>query len=534
MTKKVQLALAAALSLALIAMPATAADYVISEAGGEMAWALGKAYGNASLVVTGPNSFHYARNFVDGEAPSFSVYDELGELADGPYKWSLTVTSKVSDSLREDMAAARVAGDAAYLQSLKDQGLFSSNVYSGSFLKLNGSLVIPELSAVSEGDSDVVGAAKALPSKAQTFTTDLIVQGSECVGIDCTSTESFGFDTIRLKENNLRIKFDDTSSSASFPGNDWQLTANDSANGGANKFSVDDITSGKTPFTIAAGAPNNTLFLADTGRIGIETNNPAVDIHTVDGNTPTLRLEQDGSDGFTPQTWDLAGNETNFFLRDVSNGSKLPFRVKPGAADDSIFIDGEGRTGFGTDSPSQDLHLLSTDGDGQFLIQETHATATQRVLLKLENKGVPSFQMEDTDSTEKWAFSVKTNEFEISKGGTGVSEFRVDGSGNVTILGTLTTAATTYPDYVFRDGYELMSLDDVEAFIEANGHLPNVKSEEEVEFGKRVNMTELSISLLEKVEELTLYTIDQHKTLAQQNELIRQLEARLATLEAGK
>jgi hypothetical protein len=52
---------------------------------------------------------------------------------------------------------------------------------------------------------------------AQVFTTDVIVQGSECVGFDCATSESFGSDTLRLKENNLRIHFDDTSSSASFP-----------------------------------------------------------------------------------------------------------------------------------------------------------------------------------------------------------------------------------------------------------------------------------------------------------------------------
>ena len=57
---------------------------------------------------------------------------------------------------------------------------------------------------------------------------DLIVQGSNCVGLDCVNNESFGFDTLRLKENNTRIKFDDTSSSAGFPANDWMLSANDS------------------------------------------------------------------------------------------------------------------------------------------------------------------------------------------------------------------------------------------------------------------------------------------------------------------
>ena len=46
---------------------------------------------------------------------------------------------------------------------------------------------------------------------------DTIIQGSACIGLDCVNNESFGFDTLRLKENNTRIKFDDTSTSPGFP-----------------------------------------------------------------------------------------------------------------------------------------------------------------------------------------------------------------------------------------------------------------------------------------------------------------------------
>ncbi|MBM4255389.1 MAG: hypothetical protein FJ147_05770 [Deltaproteobacteria bacterium] len=91
----------------------------------------------------------------------------------------------------------------------------------------------------------------------QVVADDQIVQGSTCVGFDCVNNESFGFDTIRLKENNLRIKFDDTSTAAGDPSVDWQLTANDSASGGANKFSIEDIANAKVPFTILGGAPTN-------------------------------------------------------------------------------------------------------------------------------------------------------------------------------------------------------------------------------------------------------------------------------------
>ena len=99
---------------------------------------------------------------------------------------------------------------------------------------------------------------------------DLIVQGSACVGLDCVDGEAFGFDTIRLKENNTRIKFDDTSTSVGFPNNDWQLTANDSASGGLNKFSIENTTVATVPFTIVGAAPTNSLFVASTGRVGLQ------------------------------------------------------------------------------------------------------------------------------------------------------------------------------------------------------------------------------------------------------------------------
>lgn len=190
----------------------------------------------------------------------------------------------------------------------------------------------------------------------QVIADDLIVQGSLCVGLDCVNNESFGFDTVRLKENNTRIKFDDTSTSAGFPANDWQLTANDSASGGANKFSIEDVTGSKVPFTVTAGAATNSIFVDSTGRVGFRTNTPVLDLHVNTSNTPALRLDQNSSGGFTAQTWDIAGNEANFFVRDVTGGSRLPLRIRPGAPTSSIDISASGNVGVGTSSPAALIH----------------------------------------------------------------------------------------------------------------------------------------------------------------------------------
>lgn len=207
----------------------------------------------------------------------------------------------------------------------------------------------------------------------QRISDDLIVQGSACIGLDCSNGEGFGFDTLRLKENNLRIRFQDTSTSGSFATTDWQITANDSANGGLNKFSIDDIDSGTTPFTLRAGAPHNSLYVASNGNIGFGTATPQVNLHMHGNNSPTIRLDQNNSAGWSPQTWDISGNEMNFFIRDVTNNSTLPFRIISGAPTSSFYIDDDGDIGLSTSTPDGlfDIAHPVNANDHAFLVTHT-------------------------------------------------------------------------------------------------------------------------------------------------------------------
>jgi hypothetical protein len=179
-----------------------------------------------------------------------------------------------------------------------------------------------------------------------------IVQGSLCVGLDCSTTETFGFETIKLKENNTRILFDDTSTSAGFPNNDWQLVANDSNSGGANKFSLQDVTNSKFPFEVMATAPTDSIFVATSGKVGFGNANPGLNLHITATDTPAIRQEQTNGGGFTAQTWDIGGNEANWFVRDLTGGSRLPFRIRPGATTSSIDISSDGDVGINTASPN--------------------------------------------------------------------------------------------------------------------------------------------------------------------------------------
>ena len=70
------------------------------------------------------------------------------------------------------------------------------------------------------------------------------------------------------------------------------------------------------------------------------------------------------------------------------------------------------------------------------------------------------------------------------------------------------TSSTYWPDYVFGDGYNLMSLRELERYVTENKHLPGVPSAQEVEEQGDVDLGAMNALLLEKVEELTRYVID--------------------------
>ena len=347
------------------------ADEMISSSG--IYWTPKVNYSQLTLTISRPDGTVYRKTFNSGGTPYVDLSSIYGDnYMDGSYIYELRVTPQVSRRVR--------SGDNDELSSrepVNDPSLLGPElIQTGAFLVQGGAIVSdnmkePRVNAgISTGQEGLSGTAD------QVFADDLIVQGSACIGIDCVNGETFSFDTIRLKENNLRIKFDDTSSTAGFPNVDWQLTANDSASGGANKFSIDDITNSRTPFTVISGAPTNSLFVSSGGRVGFGTSTPVLDLHKVSGNTPGIRLEQNNSSGFSPQTWDIAGNEANFFIRDVTGGSRLPFRIRPGAPTSSIDISASGHVGFGTASPGFPIHLVTDSSTNAAIVAEQTSGAT--------------------------------------------------------------------------------------------------------------------------------------------------------------
>jgi len=420
----------------------------VSNLGSSLRFEINAAYESGSLAVTGPDGYAYTKEFKAGASPEIRLSDSRGEkLPDGQYTYELRLTPNISAETRATLKAAREKGTSAYevTRELRRRGALPPTlVQSGGFTIVNGTAVTA--GATEDGRqarvtteapaTTVVSAAPAVTTGRTNFkiqrhhprfmffdfviADDLIVQGSTCTGLDCVNGENFGFDTLRIKENNDRIQFDDTSSSAGFASNNWQIRANSSASGGGNFLAfVDQGTTGNSEtgtivFEVDAGAPANSLRVSSGGNVGIGTATPVLDVHVNTTDTPAMRLEQNNSGGFTAQTWDVAGNEANFFVRDVTSGSRLPFRIRPGAPTSSIDIAASGNVGIGTASPSVTLDVF---GNTTLLGADQNLTTRTTATTKISRLAAPPFTSTNLNVAVTGAVNTSTDNIVALGGG---------------------------------------------------------------------------------------------------------------------
>ena len=499
-------------------------------------------YARLILRVSTPSGEVFSKEFEAGTLPSFKLIDDGGsKMPDGQYVYELRLTPHLDREVREALAAARSKGDDEVVRDLQRSGKIPTQiaVQSGTFSVKEGVVYfggIEEPKTPGAAGASIQSAGKKKDGGVGILDVvtpdDIIVQGSACIGLDCVNNESFGFDTIRLKENNTRIKFEDTSV-GSFPSTDWQLTANDSASGGANKFSIEDITGARVPFTITAGAANNSLFVDSTGRVGLRTSTPVLDLHINTSNTPAHRLEQNSSGGFTAQTWDIAGNESNFFVRDVTGGSRLPFRIRPGAPTSSIDISSSGSVGIGTASPADVLHVRGGNVQG-IRIETTSNAADVDFFNQGGNASQRNYRL-SSGFTGAGTFEILSS---AAAGGAPTnSRLLMNTAGDVGI-GTTAPAGkldvngsifqrggVLFADYVFEPAYTVESIEDHAEFMWNNKHLPAVgarkvdeQGREIVEIGARMR------GLLEELEKAHIY-------ISTLNDKIGERDVQLAKLE---
>ncbi|MEC7265770.1 MAG: hypothetical protein VXW38_18670 [Bacteroidota bacterium] len=213
----------------------------------------------------------------------------------------------------------------------------------------------------------------------------------------------------------------------------------------------------------------------------------------------------------------------------------------------NLFIDGlNNRVGIGTSTPLSKVHIYNgSSGQNPHGYADLAIEDSDHVMLSLMTNNTKYAYYGFADTDDGFVGGIQYNHptdamhFRVNNH---ASDMMINATGNVGIGTTSPDAKlavngnihakevkvdlTGWPDYVFKTGYDLPTLEAVETHIKEKGHLINIPSANEVE-ENGIELGEMNKLLLEKIEELTLYIIQ----LENKMKKMEHLEARLIKLE---
>ena len=251
-----------------------------------------------------------------------------------------------------------------------------------------------------------------------------------------------------------------------------------------------------------------------SGNVGIGSDNPYARLDVNTNNLRTL-LNFQGKSAIT-----FIPNNGNSVFH-ISHGLNNDLAISEGSNVDEgrlVTILNNGNVGIGTKNP---VSKLEVSGGGDLTLKASGQDSGDIIFSQISN----------VQNGRIWS----NNDGGLNFSGNNNNPiFQINNNGNVSVREKLEAkeikvTQTPTADFVFEESYPLAKLEDVEKHIKAKKHLPEIASAKEME-KEGVNIGEFQIKLLQKIEELTLYSIEQNKKLKQLEDKNSSLEKQIAAI----
>jgi hypothetical protein len=287
--------------------------------------------------------------------------------------------------------------------------------------------------------------------------------------------------------------------------------------------------------------PGVNISNTNTGNVGIGTTNPFKKLHvagflmasTMDYvSTGTGSSIYIGQEGATGNVYSLIQASTN-----GNNGSGVLSLNKYG-----------GNVGIGTTTPLAKLHVLggeiritgagvSGSGSGANITFYDSDNTTRRGFVGDGSSGnTDIYLLADVGGALNFgANGVASKMFISTIGNVGIGTINPDAkltvNGTIHSLSVVVDTNIPVPDYVFKNDYNLPSLAEIKTYTDKNHHLPGVPAAAELE-KNGIDLGEMNMTLLKKVEELTLYLIEKDKQLQEQQKINKDFKQQLIAIKS--
>ncbi|WP_062057789.1 tail fiber protein [Sediminicola sp. YIK13] len=250
-------------------------------------------------------------------------------------------------------------------------------------------------------------------------------------------------------------------------------------------------------------------LIVRNGNLLLGSGNPLYKFHIKDpAGGAAIGLERGG------KLWrfDIQYNADRLYIGHSDNGSFFTFHK-------------EGKIGIGTNNPDGPLEIMQPDDpaiDRGLVISEVNNS--QKIHLHLADNINGEYGYLSLGGYTALRGNGQASYFEGKVGiGTNAPDSKLTVKGDIHAQEVKVDLSVAGPDYVFKEGYNLMSLSEIQNYIKNNGHLPNIPSAMEME-ADGIELGVMNMKLLEKIEELTLHAIQQEQKLKEMDDLRARLE----------